>query len=268
MISFNNLGNLGRLGNQMFQYAALKGIAKHRGFDFCIPPENVFGSNDQLVKNDTLNLYKVFSNIKNNNISIIVNQVIPETSHEFDENLFNNCPDNVDLFGYYQTHKYFQHIEDEIRKDFTFDAELVSICKQFFDENFKNQEVVSLHIRRGDYLHNPNHPVQSLDYYKKALEKFSSVIPVVVFTDDAEWCFKQELFKGGRFFISCDSSADADLCMMSLCDYHIIANSSFSWWGAWLAKSKQIIAPENWFGGECIHKSVKDMEFGNWIWLC
>ena len=54
---------------------------------------------------------------------------------------------------------------------------------------------------------------------------------------------------------------------MTLCDYHIIANSSFSWWGAWLAKSKKVIAPKDWFGADCAFNSVKDMEFGNWSWL-
>ena len=54
---------------------------------------------------------------------------------------------------------------------------------------------------------------------------------------------------------------------MSLCQYHVIANSSFSWWGAWLAKSKKVIAPKNWFGGDCVNKDVSDMEFANWTWV-
>lgn len=267
MISFNNIGNLGRLANQMFQYASLKGIASNRGFDFCIPPEEVFGRNDLLVRGDELNLYKVFPQVKNNNIDIIVNQVLQERTHQFDEDLFNNCPDNIDLFGYYQTHKYFSHIEEEIRKDFTFIPEVLDTCMEFFHTNFDNQKVISLHIRRGDYLHNPNHPTQSLEYYKSALDLLPNNLPVIVFSDDSNWCSQQELFDPDRFFISQDSSADADLCMMSLCDYHIIANSSFSWWGSWLAKSERTIAPKNWFGGDCIDKSVVDMEFGDWTWL-
>jgi len=63
------------------------------------------------------------------------------------------------------------------------------------------------------------------------------------------------------------SASDADLHMMSLCNYHIIANSSFSWWGAWLAKSEKIIAPKNWFGGECVDKSIDDFAFGNFEFL-
>ena len=58
-----------------------------------------------------------------------------------------------------------------------------------------------------------------------------------------------------------------DMCLMSKCKYHIIANSSFSWWGAWLADSEKIIAPKNWFAGDCAHKDTKDMAFGEWTWL-
>jgi hypothetical protein len=264
MISFNYLGNLGRLANQMFQYASLKGIATYRGYEFCIPPKDVFGKNDLMVNKD-LNLYDVFDIERNNNLSIANNSVLQERMHTFDEELFVNCPDNIDLFGYYQTEKYFKHIEDEIRKDFTFSEELRVNCSNFISTF--NSEVISLHIRRGDYVLNPNHPVQPLEYYENALALFPSDLPVLVFSDDFEWCNHQLMFDHERFMISQESSVDADLCMMSFCDYHIIANSSFSWWGAWLAKSKKIIAPRNWFGGQCINKDVKDMKFSNWVWL-
>ena len=66
MISFNNIGNLGRLANQMFQYASLKGVARNRGYDFSIPPQQVFGQHDPLVRTSELNIYNVFENIKNN----------------------------------------------------------------------------------------------------------------------------------------------------------------------------------------------------------
>jgi hypothetical protein len=264
MLSFNSLGNLGRLANQMFQYASLKGIATHCGYEFCIPPKEVFGQKDPNVNKD-LNLYDVFNLQNRNEIGFTQNQVVQEKTHTFDEELFNTCPDNVDLFGYFQTEKYFKHIEKEIRSDFSFDSELYENCNDLISS--LNSEVISLHIRRGDYVTNPNHPVQTLEYYKKALEQLPSDLPVLIFSDDSKWCSSQEEFSDDRFMISENSSVDADLCMMSMCNYHIIANSSFSWWGAWLSSNQKIIAPKKWFGGQCIDKDVKDMQFGNWSWL-
>ena len=110
MLTFNNLGNLGRLANQMFQYASLKGIARKHGYEYCIPPLEVFGQNDPLVKASELNIYNVFDIGKNNTINIIRNPMLQERMHEFDEELFNSCPDNIDLFGYYQSPKYLSLI--------------------------------------------------------------------------------------------------------------------------------------------------------------
>ena len=116
MLSFNHLGNLGRLANQMFQYASLKGIATNRGYEFSIPPREVFGQQDSNVKNSDVILYDVFNIENTNRIKLVENPVLQERYHTFDRELFVNCPDNVDLFGYYQTEKYFKHIEDEIRE--------------------------------------------------------------------------------------------------------------------------------------------------------
>ena len=264
MLSFNNLGNLGRLSNQMFQYASLKGIATHHGYYFCIPPREIFGKRDPNVNKD-LNLYDVFDIHTRNDVRLTQNRIIQERMYAFDEELFNNCSDNIDLLGYYQTEKYFKHIENEIRSDFSFTLELYDKCSEFI--RFLNSEVISIHVRRGDYLINPNHPVQTLDYYEQALQLLPQELPVLVFSDDYNWCLSQKLFDDDRFMISENSSVDSDLCMMSMCNYHIIANSSFSWWGAWLAKSKKIIAPKNWFDQDCLNKNVKDMRFGNWTWV-
>jgi hypothetical protein len=267
MISFNRLGNLGRLSNQMFQYASLKGIARNRGFEFCIPPKESFGIFDSNVKNSDVNLYTVFDIEKKNNIQTTNNSTIVEKMFNFDVDFFNNCSDNIDLLGYFQTEKYFSHIEDEIRSDFKFSDKLMSQCKEFYDSNFDNVKVIDLHVRRGDYVSNPNHPVPSDEYYKTALSQFDSDLPVIVFSDDSEWCKNHELFSEDRFYISENNATDFDLCLMSMCNYHIIANSSYSWWGAWLAKSEKIIAPKIWFGGECSNKSTVDLPFGDFNFL-
>jgi hypothetical protein len=262
MLSFNNIGNLGRLANQMFQYASLKGIARYRQYDFCIPPKEVFGRIDANVRQTDLNLYDVFDIEKSNEIFLTKNPIFAERTHSFDEEMFINCPDNVDLFGYYQSEKYFKHIEEEIRKDFLFKEELLDICSSFVEDNF-DTEIISLHVRRGDYVTNANHPLQDEQYYIKSLNSLPDDLPVIVFSDDSNWCKEQKIFSPDRFVISENNSTDFDLCLMSLCQYHIIANSSYSWWGAWLANSKKVIAPNNWFGGDCVNKTIEDMKFKN-----
>ncbi len=263
MLSFNNLGNLGRLANQMFQYASLKGIARKNGYEFCIPSKDLFGISDLNVRSSDCTIHDCFD-LSNIHQEIIKQPLLQEKGFGFDEQFLSNCPDNVDLFGYYQSEKYFKHIEDEIRKDFTFKKEVLDLSLDFF-KNFENTKVISLHIRRGDYVVNSNHPVQTIEYYEKALEYFDDTLPVLVFSDDSEWCKQQELFIPDRFMISEENSTDADLCLMSLCKYHIIANSSYSWWGSWLAKSQRTIAPKKWFDGDCINHSTQDLYCSDWI---
>jgi hypothetical protein len=143
---------------------------------------------------------------------------------------------------------------------------LNQICEDFIKENFVYRDVISLHVRRGDYVSNPNHPVQTSEYYREALSLLPD-LPVIIFSDDPSWCNQQEIFSSDRFAVSEGNTTDADLCLMSLCKYHIIANSSFSWWGAWLAKSEKVIAPQNWFGGDCSKNNTKDLYLSDWIIL-
>lgn len=263
MISFNNLGNYGRLGNQMFQYASLKGIAANRGFDFCIPPENVFGVSDPNVKNSTTNIHNTF-NISWVKTELPNNKIVNESGFDFDEDLFNICEDNIDLLGYFQSEKYFKHIESEIRKDFSFSNLLVKDCNEFIESIDSNKEVISLHIRRGDYLNLQSyHPTPPIEYYQEALKRFPD-IPVLIFSDDANWCLNQKAFDSDRFLISESNAADFDMCLMAMCKYHIIANSSFSWWSAWLSGSDNVIAPKNWFGPSLTHFNTKDLYLDTW----
>lgn len=265
MISFNNIGNLGRLGNQMFQYASLKGIAKQRNFKFVIPPREVFGNLDTNVKISDACIYDCFD-LSFCNKGITQYKQLSESTFGLDENIYYNCPDNIDLLGYFQCEKYFENIEDEIRKDFTFNEDIFNVSKEIFSQLFGDQEVISLHVRRGDYIFNSNHPIQSLDYYEKSLSNFDENLPIIIFSDDPQWCKEQELFSPDRFFISEGGDTRVDLCLMTLCSYHIIANSSYSWWGSYLANSKKTIAPSNWFGDELKKtKNTKDLYRKNWI---
>jgi hypothetical protein len=264
MIGFNLLGNLGRLGNQMFQYASLKGIASNNNLEWIIPGQEIFGSLDPNVRNNNTSIYKAFKLESVKNTGFIDGNVIEEKHFHFDENLFNNCSDNISLNGYLQSEKYFKHIENEIRKDFTFKDEIYNLSKNSF-RSLNSSEVISLHIRRGDYVYNPNHPVQTLDYYINALNYFEDNLLVIIFSDDPSWVKSQKIFESDRFLVSDGGDTYIDLCLMSLCKYHIIANSSYSWWGAWLAKSKKVISPKEWFSGINSHKDTKDIYCDDWI---
>ena len=130
MLSFNSLGNLGRLGNQMFQYASLKGIAANRGLEVTIPPRRFFGEADENVANSDVTIYESFK-IGGFNTGLANQRKVSESTFGFDEQLFNTCEDNVDLIGYFQNEKYFEGIEDKIRKEFTFKSETLSPMSKF-----------------------------------------------------------------------------------------------------------------------------------------
>ena len=96
-----------------------------------------------------------------------------------------------------------------------------------------------------------------MEYYENALNKLPKDIPVLIFSDDTEWCKKQDIFQPDRFLISESDNNLVDMCLMTMCSYHIIANSSFSWWGAWISNSKKVIAPKIWFGS---HANLDDRD--------
>lgn len=255
MLAFNHLGQLGRFGNQMFQYASLKGIARNRGINYCIP-NNL----------DSIEIFRPFKleTLRPENIGLLDNGYAPvaeEKHFHFDEIFFNMCPDEVSIFGFFQSEKYFKHIENEIRLDFSFKDEILEPCKEMISSI---GDAISLHIRRTDYLHNVNHKSLDLDYYIRALSRFNDNLPVLIFSDDINWCKEQKLFFDDRFLISESKNHYIDMCLMSLCNKHIIANSSFSWWGAWLSKSDNVIAPIEWFGEGNIHKETKDIIPERW----
>jgi len=246
MIGFNALGRMGRLANQMFQYASLKGIARNTGVDFCIPyyEQAVDDGIGNMLRTELFDSFDLQVNVG------LLNKghapVVQERFFHFDEELFRMCPDHVSLQGYFQTEKYFKHIEDEIRSDFTFTDGILDPCKVMIADV---DNPIALHVRRGDYVKNSaNHPPCSLEYYQKGLDHFDSDRNVIVFSDDPEWC--NENFTDDRFLISENTDNRVDLCLMSLCNDFIIANSTFSWWGAWLSanKNKKVIAPVQWFG--------------------
>ena len=256
---FNHIGRLGQLGNQMFQYASLKGIAKHRGFDYAIPfYSDVFV--DELGNKLRTQLFEPFNfDVKIDGIK--TEKYIQEPHFQFSQELFDKCPDNVSLYGFFQTEKYFKNVEDIIREDFTFKDNILHPCQDMMQGILEQGSVIGLHIRRKDYLTNPNHHFVGIDYYKRALEKFSNDVNVLVFSDDPKWCHQQSLFEDDRFMISENDSGYVDMCLMSMCTDFIIGNSSFSWWAAWLGNKGKVIAPKNWFPDS---KDTSDLYCDNW----
>ena len=259
-VAFNYLGKLGQFGNQMFQYAATKGIASKLNTSFMIPDHReIF--DDGIGNRYTILLHDVF-NLDGQRGILQTQNYIQEENFCFEEKFFNISPStNVCLWGFFQTEKYFKHIEKQIRKDFTFRDDIKDECDDLIKQ-FTNP--IALHIRRGDFIwNNKNHPPLSLDYYKSALQLFDSDREVIIFSDDTEWCKEQELFVDDRFAVAEGGDQFYDLCLMSMCDDFIIANSTFSWWGAWLANRGKVIAPKEWFG-ETLGHDTKDLYCKGW----
>ena len=264
MIGLNYLGKMGQLGNQMFQYAALKGIANWKGYEY------VFPNHDQVMDDGIGNKLRIelFDAFKINHDKygfLQTDNNLQEAHFHFDENLFNNCPDGACLVGFFQTPKYFEHIEDQIHKDFEFKDYIVNECQELV-ELF--EDPIAIHIRRGDFLINSgNHHNLSLKYYKEALKKFPKNRQVVIFSDDPEWCYKQKLFSPDRFLISDkENGSYHDLYMMSQCSDFIIGNSTYSWWGAWLSTNpdKEVYYPNKWFGPNNKNNSTEDLFPSTW----
>ena len=129
MITNLNLGSSGRLGNQMFQYATLRGIAANRGFDWLIPrPDNYGDSNCGLF-----DCFKM-ETVQESNFGILNAQSISTGQFHFIQEFFDNCPDNVNLHDYFTTQKYFLNVIDVIRSDFTFKKDILDACKEVVSE--------------------------------------------------------------------------------------------------------------------------------------
>jgi len=262
MIGFNFLGKLGQLGNQMFQYASLLGISRKIGTSFSIPNHNEV-INDGLGNRLRIELFEVFK-LNPENIGFVNGNDIRESCFEFDPTIFSLDKNiNHNLVGFFQSEKYFKESENEVRSNFDFLDFIKEDCIDMIDTV---KDSIAIHIRRGDYLiNNQNHHNLSLDYYEKSLSHFDNDRQVIIFSDDPKWCKEQKLFSDDRFLVSEGNSSYHDLYLMSKCSDFIIANSSFSWWGAWLANRGKVIAPKKWFGPALEHKNTQDLYLEKWI---
>ena len=182
-------------------------------------------------------------------------------------------PNNIYLDGYWQSASYFEKYDQIIRTDFKFksepDSHNESIGLKILKENS-----ICVHIRRGDYVTNPDayiiHGICEKDYYIKAIKFIinRTIHPhLFIFSDDPEWAKRNIDINAPLYFISHNNATKnyEDLRLMSLCKHHIIANSTFSWWGAWLGKKENqiVIAPDPWFDDPKLN--AKDIYCENWI---
>ena len=281
MIGYNRLGDNGRFGNQLFQYASLRGIAAKHKYEWCVPPPDTY-------KTANYGLFDCFtmSGAEGHIGNVPSNfQTVDESTFAFDKEQFDSFPDNVNVDGYRQTEKYFKHIESKIRKDFTFTPDILKPCKKFMKQ-FAGTRVAFLHVRRGDNVGRPTYyPMPKIEYYDRVIQKYFPTEPILVISDDPLWCHDEAFFDDDRFFIndeiqyydhetlegdgSVKKSAIpyVDLCLMSLCTDAIISNSTLSWWGAWLQKDKdhKVIAPNPWFGDRLSHNDLSDLLPEGWI---
>ena len=259
MITFNNLGRMGQLGNQMFQIASTIGVAKKNGIDFSFPNWicNQSGRNYQNYLKKNLPTSTISNEIK----------VIDESCFNFNEIIIENKNLNYSLNGFFQTEKYFKHCEDIIIEYFDLKDEFYQEINDKYGNILNNS--CSIHVRRGDYLHQTtHHPVQPMEYYNEAIKKIYDKnienVNFLIFSDDIEWCKKNMILPNIHFIEN--NINIIDMFLMSKCTNNIIANSSFSWWGAWLNKNidKKVVGPSKWFGPALSNHNTSDIIPKNW----
>jgi len=252
----------GWLGNKMFQLASTMGIAHKNGMKPLFP------------------YHEYHSYFKGHympccGVADIETIEYKEKGIHYEDVVFNTTK-SYDLKGYYQSFRYFDNIKDTVREMFQF-KNSIQLCiekkySDILDLCNQNSELVMVHIRRGDYLKLKQHHtcLGETDYYVDAIDHIKNKVanPVfVIFSDDIPWC--KEYFNGNNMIFAQGNNEVQDMHFMTLCQHAIIANSSFSWWGAWLQKhiGKIIIAPKQWFGPEYtkLGWDTRDMIPESWV---
>lgn len=267
---------IGGLGNQMFQYALGRHLAMKNNSTLKL---DIQGFKNYKLRNYDLNCFNIQENIatskdlsgvslpsdrlisklgKHMEMRIAgVQQIqsIKERKLDFQQEILG-LGDNIYLDGYWQSEKYFSDIKDVIKKEFTVKNRPDPINESFMEEII-DCESVSVHIRRGDYVSNPTtnkfHGFLGLEYYQRTMKLMLEKVDnphFFVFSDDPEWAERNIKTDAPIIYIKHNGTKNyEDMHLMSTCKHHIIANSSFSWWGAWLSSydKKIVVAPKRWF---------------------
>jgi hypothetical protein len=273
---------MGGLGNQMFQYAVGLAVAKRNNTKVKI--DLSWFDEEENAKADTyrpftLNCFRLSDSRKDvepNGLFSFLSRPknIVEESFRFNPKILR-LKDNIRLSGYWQTEKYFLNIQDSVRENFTFASEPTGKNIECLKKINKTNSI-SIHVRRGDYVTsasaNSFHGTKGLDYYYAAIKIINQKVAgptFFVFSDDPVWCKENLRIEQETVYIDHNSpeSGFEDMRLMSACKHHIIANSSFSWWGAWLNpnKEKLVIAPKAWFNSKTLDTS--DLIPDTWLKL-
>jgi len=281
----------GGLGNQMFQYACGLAVAnhlkqqlyidrfevdrdpRHGGYtlaEYQVP--SVSGSYESSysfkIKHKLLRRMKIFSRLE----SIFYF----EPTFSYAPLPYDRFGDNVYLDGYWQSESYFNDIRDLLIAEFSPSYCISGKSSQLLDQ-IRSTTSVSIHIRRGDYLSNKSanilHGVLSLDYYNAAIDYIKQHVSeptFYIFSDDPEWVNSQFPLADAVVASNSDKTNQKhslDMYLMSACQHNIIANSSYSWWGAWLNQNpaKKVLAPKKWFNTSTV--SSQSLVPAQWIRL-
>jgi hypothetical protein len=289
------VGLMGGLGNQMFQYAAGRAVAHRNRTPLKL---DISAFEQDPLRSYRLHHFNIVESIATpdevarltkrgrglwNRIShrleryllpLYKQSVFAQRFDYFDPDILR-VRGNVYLVGYWQSEKHFKDIEQIIRQDFTL-RHAPDAGNQRLIRIMTNTNSVSLHIRRGDYVSNPvtyrYHGVCSLDHYRAAVARLTQTVKrphFFIFSDDMEWAQQNLKLDYPVTYVTHNGVERdyADLRLMSQCKHHIIANSAFSWWGAWLCTypPKIVIAPQKWFNkANC---DTRDLTPASWIRL-
>lgn len=259
----------GGLGNQMFQYAAGLDLAKRLGTTLYLDPRQYetytlhgFALSDWNIS-ATIAPSQILNQVRP--LRIRLGQKMPfllgrsrffkESSLAFDP-AWHGIQHGKWLLGYFQSEQYFSAARARLLQEFTLRKPLGTHAEQCSNA-IQNSNAVAVHVRRGDYISNPVtlqiHGVCSPAYYQQAIQSITQRVEQArffVFSNDPQWAQANIAWPVGTCFVnSGESSPAVDLALMAMCQHHIIANSSYSWWGAWLSLFDQgiKIAPQPWF---------------------
>lgn len=274
----------GGLGNQMFQYAAAKALALHRGSELYLDITSYhFPANDRSYSlhpfslsapliHDSFELTPTFVNrIRRRVSNFCRRRYFEKKNFYFDEEFFN-LSGEVYLYGYFQSEKYFEAYKKVIRSEFQLRSPPSHEAQRVI-EKIRKYDSICIHIRRGDYVGNVAHGVLPQEYYSRGIELLSKDLKnphCFVFSDEPQWAMEnfQSKIPYSVIDINTPSEPYEDMRLMKECHHFIIANSSFSWWAAWLGvnSNKKVIAPKQWYQLEKFN-DVQDLIPSDWILL-